>query len=128
VVRLSPSLSLLAECGEAAAHPEALHSTHFEGAVAALRRSHDYVVIDGPAVVGSGDANVLEGASDAVLLLVRVGVTKGDSLSRATQQIGERRVLGVVLDEVGAGAPGREPLRRRADVGPGERHGRATSV
>jgi len=101
VVRLSPSLSLLAESGETAAHTEAIHSTHFEAALAALRRSHEYVVIDGPAVVGSGDANVLEGASDGVLLLVRVGVTKGERLSRATQQLGERRVLGVVLNDVG---------------------------
>jgi Mrp family chromosome partitioning ATPase len=101
VVRLSPSLSLLAESGEVAAQAEAVHSTYFEAALAALRRSHEYVVIDGPSVVGSGDANVLEGASDGVLLLVRVGVTKGESLSRATQQLGERRVLGVVLNDVG---------------------------
>ena len=60
VVRLGPSLSLLAEPAEGAAYPEALHSALFEAAIAALRRSYDYVVIDGPAVVGSGDANVIE--------------------------------------------------------------------
>jgi Mrp family chromosome partitioning ATPase len=97
VVRLGPSLSLLAEPGPVAAHPEALHSTHFEGALSALRRSYDYVVIDGPGVAGSGDANVIEAASDAVLLLVRAGSTRGESLTRATQQLGDRRVLGVVL-------------------------------
>ncbi len=104
VVRLGPSLSLLAEPGAVAAHPEAIHATHFEAALAALRRSYEYVVIDGPAVVGSGDANVLEGASDAVLLLVRAGATKGAALSRATQQLGDRRVLGVVLNEVDGAA------------------------
>jgi Mrp family chromosome partitioning ATPase len=99
VVRLGPSLSLLAE-PEVAAYPEAIHSTHFSAALAALRRSYEYVVIDGPSVVGSGDANVLEGASDGVLMLVRAGATQGAALSRATQQIGERRVLGVVLNDV----------------------------
>ena len=103
VVRLTPSLSLLAEADETAAHPEAIHSTHFEAALAALRRSYEYVVIDGPSVVGTGDANVLEGACDGVILLVRVGATKGEALSRATQQLGQRRVLGVVLNDVRAG-------------------------
>jgi Mrp family chromosome partitioning ATPase/uncharacterized protein involved in exopolysaccharide biosynthesis len=100
VVRLLPSLSLLAEPGRHAAHPHAIHSTHFEAAIAALRRSYEYVVIDGPGVAGSGDANVIEAASDAVLLAVRAGRTKGAALSRATRQLGERRVLGVVLNDV----------------------------
>jgi Mrp family chromosome partitioning ATPase len=101
IVRLGPSLSLLAEPEETAAHPEAIHSTHFEAALCALRRSYEYVVIDGPSVVGSGDANVVEDVSDGVLLLVRAGSTKGAALSRATQQLGERRVLGVVMNETG---------------------------
>ncbi len=99
VIRLAPSLSLLAEPGDVAAYPEAIHSNHFESALAALRRSYEYVVIDGPEVIGSGDANVLEGISDGVLLLVRAGRTTGTSLSRAMTQLGERRVLGVVLDD-----------------------------
>ena len=99
VVRLGPSLSLLAEPGDVTAYPEAIHSTHFEAAITALRRCYEYVVIDGPAVVGSGDANVLEDASDGVLLLVQAGATQGAALSRAMQQLGERRVLGVVLND-----------------------------
>lgn len=106
VVRLGPSLSLLAE-PEVAAFPQAIHSTHFEAALAALRRSYEYVIVDGPAVVGSGDANVLEGASDGVLMLVRAGATQGAALARATQQLGDRRVMGVVLnDAVEEGARG----------------------
>ncbi len=100
VVRLGPSLTVLAESGAAAAYPAALHSTHFEAALLALRRAYDYVIIDGPAVLGSGDANVLEGVSDGVLLVARAASTKGTALSRATQQLGERRILGVVLNGV----------------------------
>jgi Mrp family chromosome partitioning ATPase len=99
IVRLGPSLSILAEPGEVAAHPEAIHATHFEAALAALRRSYEYVIVDGPEVLGCGDANVVEGASDAVLLLARAGATQGAALCRATQQLGERRVLGLVLNE-----------------------------
>ena len=105
VVRLGSSLTVLAESGAAAAYPAALHSTHFEAALHALRRSYDYVIIDGPAVLGSGDANVLEGVSDGVLLVARAAVTKGAALSRATQQLGERRILGVVLNGIREPAP-----------------------
>jgi Mrp family chromosome partitioning ATPase len=100
VVRLGPSLTVLAESGASAAYPAALHSTHFEGALHALRRAYDYVIIDGPAVLGSGDANVLESVSDGVLLVARAAATKGAALSRATAQLGDRRILGVVLNGV----------------------------
>ncbi len=80
VVRLGPSLTVLAESGAAAAYSAALHSTHFEAALLALRRAYDYVIIDGPAVLGSGDANVLEGVSDGVLLVARAASTKGTAL------------------------------------------------
>ncbi len=100
VVRLGPSLTVLAESGATAAYPAALHSTHFEAALHALRRAYDYVIIDGPAVLGSGDANVIEGVSDGVLLVARAAATKGAALSRATAQLGDRRILGVVLNGV----------------------------
>jgi Mrp family chromosome partitioning ATPase len=103
VVRLGPSLSLLAEPGEEAAFPAAIHSTHFEAAISALRRSYEYVIVDGPAIIGAGDANVLEGVSDGVLVVVRAKVTQGKALTRATQQLGSARVLGVVLGNAAAG-------------------------
>lgn len=114
VVRLGPSLTVLAESGAAAAYPAALHSTHFEAALLALRRAYDYVIIDGPAVLGSGDANVLEGVSDGVLLVARAASTKGTALSRATQQLGERRILGVVLNGVPDPAAAAAPAGRAA--------------
>lgn len=99
VVRLSRSLSLLAEPGDHAAHPEAIHSAHFKSAIASLRRSYDYVLLDGPAVVGTGDANVIEAVSDGVLLVARVGATRGAELTRATQQLDSVRVMGLVLND-----------------------------
>jgi Mrp family chromosome partitioning ATPase len=109
VVRLGPSLTVLAESGAAAAYPGALNSPHFEAALHALRRAYDYVIIDGPAVLGSGDANVIESVSDGVLLVARAAATKGAALSRATAQLGDRRILGVVLNGVPDLAPARAP-------------------
>jgi Mrp family chromosome partitioning ATPase len=100
VVRLGPSLTVLAESGATAAYPGALNSPHFEAALQALRRAYDYVIIDGPAVLGSGDANVIESVSDGVLLVARAAATRGAALSRATAQLGDRRILGVVLNGV----------------------------
>lgn len=100
LVRLSASLMVLAEGGREAVYPDALHSTHFESLLESLRKNFDYVIVDGPSVLGAGDANVIEGVSDGVLLVARAASTRGVSLSRATAQIGERRILGVVLNGV----------------------------
>lgn len=110
VLRIGASLYVLAEPAAEAAFPTALHSTWFEGAVRAMRESYDYVVIDGCAVLGSGDANVLEDVSDVCVLLARAGMTKGSELSRAAKQIGDRRMFGVVLNDVPE--EGREPFGR----------------
>jgi Mrp family chromosome partitioning ATPase len=100
VVRLTASLAVLAEPGREAAFPGALHSPALAAALRALRQSHDYVIIDGPPVLGAGDANVLEDLSDGVIVVVRAGRTHGAELARATHQLGDRRILGVVLNEV----------------------------
>ncbi|WP_437728055.1 hypothetical protein [Sorangium sp. So ce861] len=102
VIALSPSLSVLAEPSREASYPAALHSIHFEAAMRALRRYYDYVVLDGPPVLGSGDANVIEDACDGVLVVARASATRASSLTRAVEQLGERRILGVVLNDVAA--------------------------
>src|SRR4029079_7693773 len=89
VIRVASSLAVLAEHGPEAVYPAALHASHFEAAIGALRRCCDYVVLDGPQVLGSGDANVIEAQSDGVLLVVRVAKARGADLSRATRQLGE---------------------------------------
>ncbi len=98
VSRLSNSLCVLAEPRSGSVYPEALHSNHFEAALGALRRSYDYIVIDGPSILGSGDANVIEALSDGVLMVARAAETRASALSRSIQQIGDRRILGVVLN------------------------------
>jgi Mrp family chromosome partitioning ATPase len=111
IVRLGPSLSLLAEAPDAAANPETILSTHFDAALLALRRSYEYVVVDGPAIIGAGDATALEAVSDGVLLLARAGRTQGAALLRATRLLSDAKVLGVVLTDAqpssaGAGSAG----------------------
>lgn len=109
IVMLGPSLGLLAEGGSDASYSAALHSTYFDAALKALRARYDYVVVDGPAVLGTGDANVLENASDGLLVVARSGVTQGAHLARAAEQLGSRRILGVVLNDVAGPETARRP-------------------
>ncbi|EYF05324.1 polysaccharide biosynthesis tyrosine autokinase [Chondromyces apiculatus] len=100
VVRLAPSLWVLAEPALGESYPDVVNSPHFGAALQSLRRCFDYVIVDGPAVLGSGDANVLEDVADGIVLVARSSLTRGASLTRAIAQLGDRRILGVVLNDV----------------------------
>lgn len=60
---------------------------------------YDSIVIDGPPVLGTADANLIEESVSAVLLTVRSRHSQASSLRDALDQIGTRKVLGVVLME-----------------------------
>jgi Mrp family chromosome partitioning ATPase len=97
VVALGPALHVLAESTEEPGHPETLHSTYFQNAIGFLSRGYDFLVVDSPTILGSGDANVVENAVDGVILVSRSNVSKGADLRDAVKQLGERKTIGVVL-------------------------------
>lgn len=62
----------------------------------------DYVFLDAPPILRHADGTLASLLCDAVVLVAKGGVTRGDALARARQQI-ERaggKVLGVVLNQV----------------------------
>jgi Mrp family chromosome partitioning ATPase len=97
VLALGPSLHLLAEEPAAGGHPGTLHSPHFKAAIERLGRAYDWVVVDAPSVLGSGDANVVEEAVDGVVLAARSRASTAGDLRAAVQQLGARKAVGVVL-------------------------------
>jgi Mrp family chromosome partitioning ATPase len=97
VLALGPALHAIVESEAEPGFPQTLHSTHFRTAVDRLGRLYDWVVVDAPSVLGSGDANVVEEAVDGVIVAVRSGVSKGADLRTAMKQLGVRKALGVVL-------------------------------
>ena len=103
VVALGPALHVLAESTAEQGFPETLHSTHFQNAIGFLSRGYDFLVVDGPSVLGSGDANVVENAVDGVIVVLRSNVSKGNDLRDAVKQVGERKTIGVVLWDVALG-------------------------
>jgi Mrp family chromosome partitioning ATPase len=100
VVALGPALHVLAEPVAEHGFPETLHSTHFQNALGFLGRGYDFLVVDGPSILGSGDANVVENAVDGVVVVMRSHVSKGNDLRDAVKQLGERKAVGVVLWDV----------------------------
>jgi Mrp family chromosome partitioning ATPase len=97
VLALGPALHALVESEAEPGFPQTLHSTHFRTAIDRLGRVYDWVVVDAPTVLGSGDANVVEEAVDGVIVAVRSGASKGADLRAAMKQLGNRKALGVVL-------------------------------
>jgi Mrp family chromosome partitioning ATPase len=97
VVALGPALHVLAESSAEQGFPETLHSTHFQNAIGFLGRGYDFLVVDAPSILGSGDANVVENAVDGIIVVARSNQSKGHDLREAVKQIGERKTIGVVL-------------------------------
>jgi len=97
VTALGPALHVLAESTTEPIFPETLHSTHFQNAIGFLSRGYDFLVVDGPTVLGSGDANVVENAVDGMILICRSNWSRGNELRAAVKQIGDRKAIGLIL-------------------------------
>lgn len=100
VVGLGPALHVLAESASEAGFPETLHSTHFQNAIEFLGRGYDFLVVDAPSILSSGDANVVENAVDGVIVVARSEATKGADVREAIKQLGERKAIGMVVWDV----------------------------
>jgi Mrp family chromosome partitioning ATPase len=97
VLALGPALHALLESEAEPGFPQVLHSTHFRRAIARLEHVYDWVVVDGPSILDSGDASVVEEAVDGVVLVAKSGASRGADLRSALKQLGDRKAVGVVL-------------------------------
>ena len=62
-----------------------------------LRYAYDYIVIDGAAVLESGDVDVVGECSSGVIVTARAGRSRKTDMRRAIAQLAPARVLGSVL-------------------------------
>lgn len=58
---------------------------------------YDYIVLDGPAILGSADANVLQESATAVLMTLWAQRSRLSRVRQAVDQIGARKILGAVV-------------------------------
>jgi protein-tyrosine kinase len=65
-----------------------------------LRSEFDTIILDAPPLTPISDTLVLEGLSDGVMLVVRSGKTSFASIERAARNLDERKMLGIVLNDV----------------------------
>jgi receptor protein-tyrosine kinase len=63
-----------------------------------LPRSFTWAIFDTPPLLFSADANLLSTAADGTILVVRIGSTTFDNVTRAMQSLCENNVLGIVAN------------------------------
>jgi protein-tyrosine kinase len=63
-----------------------------------LREYFDWVIIDSPPLLFAADGNLLATMCDGTILVVRIGSTTFDAVTRALQSLCENNVLGIVVN------------------------------
>jgi len=88
--------------------PADLLSSHrMREAIAELRQSFKFIVIDSPPILAATDAVIVSALTDGVLLVVRSGDTPKEAFTRTRDLLAgvKCRLLGVVLNAVKSSAP-----------------------
>jgi Mrp family chromosome partitioning ATPase len=82
-------------------HPaEILASPRFKSLLAELANTVDIALIDAPSTTPYADANLMLPLVDAAFLVVAHAQTRSAWISQSLQQIGEKRVLGAVYNQI----------------------------
>ena len=63
-----------------------------------LRAHFDWVILDSPPLLFAADGNLLATMCDGTILVVRIGSTTFDAVTRALQSLCENNVLGIVVN------------------------------
>lgn len=79
--------------------PDALGTMAMRRTIETLRHHYDRVVIDAPAVMPLADVGILSPLVDALLLVVRSGVTAKPAVREAIAALDRAKLLGLVLNE-----------------------------
>ena len=77
---------------------ELLNLKECSALIAGLRNHFDWVILDSPPLLFAADGNLLATMCDGTMLVVRIGTTTYDSVSRAVQSLCENNVLGIVVN------------------------------
>lgn len=93
-----PGLSVI-PCGKTIASPaDLLAGEKFRALLRDLRGQFDLIILDTPPVLPVPDALTISEQIDAFVLLFRLSHTPQQMFRQAVEEIGERKILGVVLN------------------------------
>lgn len=85
--------------GEAVINPlELLNLPEVKTMLQKLPQLFNWVILDSPPLLFAADANLLSTMVDGTVLVVRIGTTTIDSITRAMQSLCENNVLGIVVN------------------------------
>jgi receptor protein-tyrosine kinase len=85
--------------GEAVINPlELLNLPEVRNMMTQVRKMFNWIILDTPPLLFAADANLLSTMSDGTVIVVRLGVTTVDSITRAMQSLCENNVLGLVVN------------------------------
>lgn len=85
--------------GEAVINPlELLNLREMKSLLDKLPSIFNWVILDSPPLLFAADANLLSTLSSGTVLVVRIGTTTIDSVTRAMQSLCENNVLGIVVN------------------------------
>lgn len=85
--------------GDPVSNPlELLNLKECAALIDSLRNHFDWVILDSPPLLFAADGNLLATMCDGTILVVRIGTTTFDSVTRAMQSLCENNVLGVVVN------------------------------
>jgi Mrp family chromosome partitioning ATPase len=79
--------------------PLAIRTAALPEVISQLRLQFGLIVLDMPAVLNTTDTQVLARLADQIVLVVRAGVTPAKLVRQAIDELGEEKVLGVVLND-----------------------------
>lgn len=97
--RVGDSNLYLVTAGDPVTNPlELLNLKECASLLAELRSHFDWVILDSPPLLFAADGNLLATMCDGTILVVRIGTTTFDSVSRALQSLCENNVLGIVVN------------------------------
>ncbi len=85
--------------GEAVINPlELLNLKEVKQLLERLPSIFNWVILDSPPLLFAADANLLSTLSDGTILVVRIGHTTVDSVTRAMQSLCQNNVLGIIVN------------------------------
>ncbi len=89
----------LLTAGENVPNPlELLNLKECKNLIGQLHDYFDWVILDSPPLLFAADANLLASMSDGAIIVVRIGATTFDAVSRAIPSLSENNVLGIVVN------------------------------
>jgi receptor protein-tyrosine kinase len=99
LVRLEGTNLWVIPAGSAVINPlELLNLREVRILLEQLPRLFNWIILDSPPLLFAADANLLSTLADGAVLVVRIGSTTIDSVTRAIQSLCENNVVGVVVN------------------------------